>query len=313
MTVKLLVGWKDPRTGREYKCSDLLTTDPATETGLVSAKQADTNLSGGNAWVPPASQNTIDASEWLNSTPICIASIGVPFVLPPGDGAANGLQFTGSAGAFTLSAAILNNAWNVLKGCWMYMPASFGGSTYPAGWYWAVFSSDTAGILYTETYVSGRPARPATQTPFSTNLSGWLTTTTAEVTGPTGFLVPGGAMGNSGILKTHLRGLGNTTANKIFRLYLGATLVTYVGSVTTSPDFEFLLSSANQGVPNLQINSRQAGSTGVGVVGGTFSVGTESSSADTSIDQILSLSLQISTTAACAILIHADVTVTHGD
>lgn len=313
MTVRLLSGWKDPRTGREYKCSDLLTTDPATENGLVSAKQADTNLSGGNAWVPPASQNTIDASEWLNSTPICIASIGVPFVLPPGDGAANGLQFTGSAGAFTLSAAILNNAWNVLKGCWMYMPASFGGSTYPAGWYWAVFSSDTAGILYTETYVSGRPARPATQTPFSTNLSGWLTTTTAEVTGPTGFLVPGGAMGNSGILKTHLRCLGNATANKIFRIYLGSTIVTYVGSVTTTPDFEFIVSSANQGVANQQINSRQAASTGVGVGGGTFSVGTESSSADTSVDQIYSISLQISTTAACAILIHADVTVTHGD
>lgn len=313
MTVKLLVGWKDPRTGREYKCSDLLTTDPATETGLVSAKQADTNLSGGNAWTPPPAQNNTDWSMWLRSNPLNVASIGVPFVLPPGDGAANGLQFTGSAGAFTLSAAILNNAWNVLKGCWMYMPASFGGSTYPAGWYWAVFSSDTAGILYTETYVSGRPARPATQTPFSTNLSGWLTTTTAEVTGPTGFLVPGGAMGNSGILKTHLRGLGNTTANKIFRLYLGATLVTYVGSVTVSPDFEVLVSSANQGVPNLQINSRQAGLTGVGAAGATFSVGTESSSADTSMDQIFSLSLQISTTAGCAILMHADVTVTHGD
>ncbi len=313
MTVRLLSGWKDPRTGREYKCSDLLTTDPATENGLVSAKQADTNLSGGNAWVPPASQNTIDASEWLNSTPICIASIGVPFIIPPGDGSANGLQFTGSAGAFTLSAAIITNAWNVLKGVWMYMPASFGGSTYPAGWYWAVFSSDTAGILYTETYVSGRPARPATQTPFSTNLSGWLTTTTAEVTGPTGFLVPGGAMGNSGRLKTHLRCLGNATANKIYRAYLGATLTAYVGSVTTNPNLECLLSSVNQGVQNLQINSRQAGSTGVGVSGGTFSVGAENSSADTSIDQILSLSLQISTTAACAILIHADVTVTHGD
>ena len=313
MTVRLLSGWKDPRTGREYKCSDLLTTDPATENGLVSAKQADTNLSGGNAWVPPASQNTIDASEWLNSTPICIASIGVPFIIPPGDGSANGLQFTGSSGAFTLSAAILANSWNVLKGCWMYMPASFGGSTYPAGWYWAVFSSDTAGILYTETYVSGRPDRPATQTPFSTNLSGWLTTTTAEVTGPTGFLVPGGAMGNSGRLKTHLRCLGNATANKIYRTYLGATLTAYVGSVTTNPDLECLLSSVNQGVQNLQINSRQASSTGVGVSGGTFSVGAENSSADTSIDQILSISLQISTTAACAILIHADVTVTHGD
>ena len=313
MTVRLLSGWKDPRTGREYKCSDLLTTDPATENGLVSEKQADTNLSGGNVWVPPASQNTIDASEWLNSTPICIASIGVPFIIPPGDGSANGLQFTGSSGAFTLSAAILANSWNVLKGCWMYMPASFGGSTYPAGWYWAVFSSDTAGILYTETYVSGRPARPATQTPFSTNLSGWLTTTTAEVTGPTGFLVPGGAMGNSGRLKTHLRCLGNATANKIYRAYLGATLTAYVGNVTTSPDLECLLSSVNQGVQNLQINSRQAGSTGVGVVGGTFSVGTESSSADTSVDQIYSISLQISTTSACAILMHADATVTYGE
>lgn len=313
MTVRLLSGWKDPRTGREYKCSDLLTTDPATENGLVSAKQADTNLSGGNVWVPPASQNTIDASEWLNSTPICIASIGVPFIIPPGDGSANGLQFTGSSGAFTLSAAILANSWNVLKGCWMYMPASFGGSTYPAGWYWAVFSSDTAGILYTETYVSGRPARPATQTPFSTNLSGWLTTTTAEVTGPTGFLVPGGAMGNSGRLKTHLRCLGNATANKIYRTYLGATLTAYVGYVTTNPNLEFLLSSVNQGVQNLQINSRQAVPTGVGATGSIFNVGSENSSANTSIDQILSLSLQISTTAACAILIHADVTVTHGD
>ena len=313
MTVRLLSGWKDPRTGREYKCSDLLTTDPATENGLVSEKQADTNLSGGNAWVPPASQNTIDASEWLNSTPICIASIGVPFIIPPGDGSANGLQFTGSSGAFTLSAAILANSWNALKGCWMYMPASFGGSTYPAGWYWAVFSSDTAGILYTETYVSGIPARPATQTPFSTNLSGWHTTTTAEVTGPTGFLVPGGAMGNSGRLKTHLRCLGNATANKIYRTYLGATLTAYVGYVTTNPNLEFLLSSVNQGVQNLQINSRQAVPTGVGASGATFTVGSENSSADTSIDQILSLSLQISTTAACAILIHADVTVTHGD
>ena len=313
MTVKLLVGWKDPRTGREYKCSDLLTTDPATETGLVSAKQADTNLSGGNAWTPPPAQNNTDWSMWLRSNPLNVASIGVPFVLPPGDGAANGLQFTGSAGAFTLSAAILNNAWNVLKGCWIYLPASFGGSTYPAGWYWAVFSSDTAGILYTETYVSGKATRPATQTPFSTNLSGWLTTTTSEVTGPTGFLLPAGFMGESGVLKSHLRCLGNATANKIFRIYLGSTIVTHVGSATTNPDFELIVSSANQGVANQQINSRQAAPTGVGAAGATFSVGTESSSADTSVDQIYSISLQISTTSACAILMHADATVTYGE
>ena len=47
-----------------------------------------------------------------------IAAIGTPFAILPGDGSTTGLQFTGSAGAFTLSAAILTNAWNALKGCW---------------------------------------------------------------------------------------------------------------------------------------------------------------------------------------------------
>ena len=119
-------------------------------------------------------------------------------------------------------------------------------------------------------------------------------------------------MGNSGRLKTHLRCLGSVTANKIFRIYLGSTMVTYVGLVTTNPNIEYLLSSVNQGVQNLQINSRPAG-VGAGATGAVFTVGTENSSANTSIDQILSLSLQISTTSACAILMHADVTVTHGD
>jgi hypothetical protein len=109
-----------------------------------------------------------------------IAAIGTPFVILPGDGAAVGMFFTGTAGAFTLSAAILTNAWNALKGCWCYLPANFGGKTYPAGWYWAVFSSDTAGILYNNTYSSGSPSRPATPTAFVDNLAGWLTQTTSE-------------------------------------------------------------------------------------------------------------------------------------
>ena len=57
MTVRLLVDWKDSRNGREYKCSNLLTTDTATEDGLVNAKQADTNLAGGTTWSRPALAN----------------------------------------------------------------------------------------------------------------------------------------------------------------------------------------------------------------------------------------------------------------
>ncbi len=67
--------------------------------------------------------------------PLAVMSVGTPFVIPPGDGAAVGLQFTGSAGAYTLSAAIITNGWNWLKnGFWLYLPANFGGSAYPAGW-----------------------------------------------------------------------------------------------------------------------------------------------------------------------------------
>ena len=241
-----------------------------------------------------------------------IAAIGVPFCILPGDGSTTGLQFTGSAGAFTLSAAILTNTWNALNGCWCYMPSGFGRSGYAAGWYWAVFSSDTAGVLYSDTYVSGRVTRNFSPTAFPVNLSGWLTQTTAEITGPTGVAVRGGSMGKSGALKSHLRGLGNATANKFYKLYLGSSLVQYITPVTTYPNWEMIVSTCNQGSESLQINSRQQMLTGVGV-NGTVMVNGESTSVDTSVDQTLSISMQISTALACAILLHADASVTYGD
>ena len=311
MTVKLLADWKDPRSGKEYRALNLLTTDAATETGLVSAYQAETNLTGGTAWSTPAAADSTDRSEWLRETPLTIASIGVPFIIPPGDGAAVGLQFTGTAGAFTLSAAILTNAWNALKGCWMYLTASFGGSTCPAGWYWAVFSSDTAGIVYTDTYVSGKPVRPSSPVAFSIDLTGRLTSTTSEVTGPTGLTLRGGAMGKNGSLKQHLRSLGNATGTKTFRTYVGSTIVLQT-SLTTSPNSEQLLSCRNQGVETLQNNSRAATPTGVGASGASVS-GVEYTSVDTGIDQNLSMSLQLSVNTACAILLHADAYITYGD
>jgi len=242
-----------------------------------------------------------------------IAAIGTPFVILPGDGSATGMFFTNSAGAFTLTAgAILTNAWNALRGCWCYLPANFGGKTYPAGWYWAVFSSDTAGILYNNVYSSGATNRPATLTPFADNLAGWLTQIIAEITGPTGVAVRGGSMGKSGALKWHLRGLGNATANKFYKLYLGSSPVQYIQPVTTGVNWEMIVSTCNQGSESLQINSRQQPLTGVGVAG-TIMLNGESTSVDTSVDQNLSISMQISTTAACAALLHADASVTYGD
>jgi hypothetical protein len=240
-----------------------------------------------------------------------VAVSGIPFVIPPGDGAAVGLQFTGSAGAFTLSSAILANLWNALKGSWMYLPANFGGSSYPAGWYWAVFSSDTAGILYTDTYTSGTPKRPASPTAFPTNLTGWLTTTTSEITGPTGFVLAGGSMGKNGSLKAHLRLAGNITGSKNYKMYSGASQICAIGSVTTNPDSESIVSIKNQGSESLQLLSRQLANTGVGQVAASF-LTNEYASIDTSLDQTLSISLQISTTSVCVVLLHSDITCTYG-
>ena len=255
--------------------------------------------------------NHISEHRQLGGVANQIAAIGTPFVILPGDGAAVGMFFTGTAGAFTLSAAILTNAWNALKGAWCYLPANFGGKTYPAGWYWAVFSSDTAGILYNNVYSSGATNRPATLTPFADNLAGWVTQTTSEVTGPTGLAYKGGSMGPSGILKIHIRAIGNTTANKVFKAYLDSAAIMTLSPITTLPNFESLTSVSNQGSESLQIISRNVALSGVGAAGGSFVAG-EVSAINTAADANLSFSLQISTTAACAILLHADVSVTYG-
>ena len=262
--------------------------------------------------VPPSSANLLGNRGLVAGYgPVTIASIGTPFVILPGDGAAVGMFFTGTAGAFTLTgAAILTNLWNLLKGCWCYLPANFGGKTYPAGWYWAVFSSDTAGILYNNVYSSGVPARPSELTPFADNLAGWLTQTTSEVTGPTGLVLPGGSMGPSGNIKIHARVSGNITSTKYFRHYLGSTVI-FTTQPTTSPSYEILVVTANQGSESLQSNARVSAVTGVGL-NSSACTAAEASSINTSADQPYSVSLQISTTSGCAVLLHSDVTATYG-
>ncbi len=238
--------------------------------------------------------------------PLAVMSVGTPFVIPPGDGAAVGLQFTGSAGAYTLSAAIITNGWNWLKnGFWLYLPANFGGSAYPAGWYWSVMSSDTAGILYTNTYTSGITAGPSSPTVFPVNLTGWLTTTTSEIVGPTGFTLPAGALGNSGKLASHWYISGNAANVKTFFQLIGDIRVLQLNTAAT-PIFEGITTSRNVGKPTAQINSRvQTAPIGVGSAAAA-SIGStayEFTAVDTSVSQNLSVTLKVSSTAACAILL----------
>ena len=120
-------------------------------------------------------------------------------------------------------------------------------------------------------------------------------------------------MGPSGVIKSHMRLSGNATSNKSYKLYVGSTAVSWISPVTTSPNAEIIVSSRNQGSQSLQSGSRVSGTTGVGVVAGSFTGAPEYTSVDTSVDQNISISLQLSTlNTACAILMGADVSVTYG-
>ena len=119
-----------------------------------------------------------------------------PFVLPPGDGGTNGLTFTGGGGgAFTLSAAPLAGLFSGLSGSgsYVYLPANAGGSGNAAGWYYCVFSSDTAGTIYGDQYTGGQPQIVGSPGEFGGAPSGRITTPTSEIVALSGInLLPVG-------------------------------------------------------------------------------------------------------------------------
>ena len=244
-----------------------------------------------------------------------IAISPIPFLIMPGDGAANGCQFTGTNGAFTLSAAIIANIGTSIAGCYAYFPASFGGSSLPAGWYWTEFSSDTTGIVYAETYASGsgQPGRPATKTPITPNLSGWLTASASEVVGPSGFKLPDDALGNNGNLQVFIGQAGSTAGSKTYRAKIGTTNVVVTGT-TTSPVGESLHTITCVDSPTEKICGRAStfGPTGVASFATTY-VTASSVSVNTAVQQQFSISMQPSTNVAAPVLLRAYAIATYGE
>ena len=241
-----------------------------------------------------------------------IAVSNIPFLIMPGDGAANGCQFTGSGGAFTLSAAILSNIGTSLAGCYPYFSAGCGGSSLPAGWYWTEFSSDTAGIVYAENYTSGKASRPATKTEITPNLSGWVTGTTSEVVGPTGFVLPGSALGKNGVLELFLSQAGSTTGTKSYRTQLDGTNVFQNGGASSPIGDSLHTATCTDSVSEKQLG-RTSSSAYVSLGSATTAfAATNRVSIDTSIDRTVSLSLQQSTNVSTPVLMRFSLKATSG-
>lgn len=244
-----------------------------------------------------------------------IAISSIPFLIMPGDGAANGCRFTGTNGAFTLSAAIITNIGASLAGCYAYFPAGFGGSSLPAGWYWTEFSSDTAGIVYAETYAaeSGQPGRPATRTPITPNLSGWVTGSASEIVGPSGFILPANALGNNGNLQVLFGQAGSTTGTKSFRAKIDTTNIVHTGTTTVPVgDTLHTLSCIDSPTEKLLGRANSASACGVGLLASSY-VAINAVSVNTAVQQRFSFSLQQSTNVATPILMRAYAIATYGE
>jgi hypothetical protein len=248
-----------------------------------------------------------------SSGPQVIVASTIPFLIMPGDGSANGCQFTGTGGAFTLTAAIIANIGASLAGCYAYFSANFGGSSLPAGWYWTEFSSDTAGIVYANTYTSGKVSRPVTKTPITPNLSGWVTGTTSEVTGPTGFILPGGALGKNGFLSVYVKLCGSIVGSRNYRARIVGTQF-FLGGTASSPMCELLGITSCIDSHTEKVSGKSGGGaiTGIGVATTTYSTA-QYVSVNTSIDTDIAISLQGSVNTSAPILLGCLLTSTYGE
>jgi hypothetical protein len=246
-----------------------------------------------------------------------IAASNIPFFIMPGDGGSNGCSFSGTEGDFTLSAAIIANIGTTLAGCYAYFSADFGGSTLPAGWYWTEFSSDTAGIVYSNTYTSGPPKRPTTKTPISVNLTGRITASTSEIVGPNNFLLPANALGKNGALEMRLRQAGSTAGTKSFRVRAddqAATIIAANGSsVSPIGDSNHALFCIDSHTAKSTSRQSTASNVSVAQFGTSYLATQYFETLDTQKDIRLSISMQQSSNVSTPILLGANFTVTYGE
>lgn len=250
-----------------------------------------------------ASTSSAQGIESAQQIPVALYSSAVPFVLPAGDGGTNGLAFNGGGGgAFTFGAAPMAGLGSGLAGfpCFFRLPANAGGSGCVEGWYYGNWLTDTTGIIYGDRYASGNPssAIPSSPTVFPGSPTGRITQTTSAVTAVTGVTLPAGAMGRDGELQWEIMTGGDTGgAVKNFIWNINEIQINRE-QTATFPISEKLLSIHNAGAFNKQVSSKWG--RGIGLADAVSPVFT---SIDTSIDNAMTVSMQIVANTATAVLL----------
>lgn len=271
------------------------------------------------SWMNPADAYGGDTRIPRSNETYVLFQTGVPFWIPPGDGGANGLSFTGTRGVFTLSAeSPLANAWVYLAGGgYIYLPAGAGGLV-SGGWYWCVMTGATAGEVYAETYSGfGRPARVTSPTALPNLTAARLTQLTSEISAVS-FLLPGGSLGASGVYVSKARIVSNSSVGtKVLRLSISnatpTTRIWAMARTTTSLVGNLQFTGFAHG--NRLIKSTSNGGSSEVWDNGNFSTVTTGDvlSVDLTVDQMITMSGQLPANTDSLLFVPGQFVIQYGE
>jgi len=171
--------------------------------------------------------------------PSVIKQSGYPLCIPPGNGSTTGLQWTNTAGAFSLTTTLFPMIYS--GGIWLWIPVNGFTASTPAaaGFYWATGSSTSVGLCTGVTMASTGGAVPTAAriaaAPAVTTLNRWLTQQTTVVAAAVTATIPANTMGASGKLRTELlTSYNNSAGAKTISLNFGGTAVLTQAPTTTT-------------------------------------------------------------------------------
>ena len=280
-----------------------------------------TSYTSGSATIGVRQGTSWDGVDFATSSgPVTLLQANTPFWIPPGDGGSNGLIFTGTRGVFSLSAeSPLANAWIYLAGgCYIYLPTGSGGLV-SGGWRWCVMTGTTAGEVYAETYSGvGTPPRVSSPTALPNLTATRITQVTTEVNA-IAFTLPGNSIGPNGLYVSKLRNIcTNSAGAKTTRLRIS----------NASPDNRiWALGYTNQyNVVGAQFTGFAYGSNRIIKCSGNSAANqtwdnpgnqptattSDVLTVDLTVDQTLTLSMQVTANTDSIILVPGQFTVQYG-
>lgn len=234
---------------------------------------------------------------------------GIPFIIFPGDGGANGLIFNGSgSGAFTLSAAVITNY--VPNNFYTYLPADSAYSGSIEGWYYGKMASTTTGTIYNNIYdptTETPPTVPTTLNTLPVTVLTRLSQTTAEITIVQKTTSP---MSLNGVIRGLVKVIApNTAGLKIFYVRVNNTIMYQFTWASSSTVAEGEYTIQNTGSFTEQLVTRSG--TWLGQGGFTSMSSNEVKTVDISSSLVIKYSILIAVNTEAIIFYPKLITITN--